>query len=44
MMGHDEQVDRAQAIGRAHQIELLVPCEIAHVHHFEASERDVRAH
>ena len=40
MMRDDEQIDRAAAIGRAHQVEFLVPGEIAQMGNPKSSKRD----
>ena len=40
VMRHDEQIDGADAVGRAHQVEFLVPGQVAEVRHAEPAERD----
>ena len=40
MVRHDEEIRRAEAIGRAHQIAFLVPRQVAEVDRAEPPERD----
>ena len=41
VMGDDPQVDRADAILRTHQVEFLVPRQIAEMQHAEFSKSDM---
>jgi hypothetical protein len=44
MVRHHEEIDGADAIARAHQVEFLVPREVTHVRHAELAERNHAPH